>query len=107
MVLFEGYTFEEVAKGVGVSSAVASYVIRTLQQHLHKKQRQSEAELLIARSLCIHEQSLGATHPYMAYSFYNLTDNFSLRKNYEKAEFHYKKALANRNSVSLIYSFSF
>lgn len=39
MVFFEGHTLEEVAKEVGVSSAVASYVIRTLRQHLQESFR--------------------------------------------------------------------
>ena len=37
MVLFEGRTLEEAAKEVGVSSAVASYVIRTLRRYLQEK----------------------------------------------------------------------
>ncbi len=37
MVLFKGHTLEEAAKEVGVSAAVASYVIRTLQRHLREK----------------------------------------------------------------------
>lgn len=37
MVLLEGHTLEEAAQEVGVSSAVASYVIRTLQRHLQEK----------------------------------------------------------------------
>lgn len=39
MVLLEGRTLEEAAQEVGVSAAVASYVIRTLRDHLHKKFR--------------------------------------------------------------------
>ena len=39
MVLLEGHTLEEAAKEVGVSSAVASYVIRTLRQHLDEKNK--------------------------------------------------------------------
>ncbi len=39
MVLFAGHTLEETAREVGVSSAVASYVIRTLRQHLQEKFR--------------------------------------------------------------------
>jgi RNA polymerase sigma factor (sigma-70 family) len=39
MVLLDGHTLEEAAREVGVSSAVASYVIRTLQSHLQEKFR--------------------------------------------------------------------
>jgi RNA polymerase sigma factor (sigma-70 family) len=39
MVLLAGHTLEEAAREVGVSSAVASYVIRTLRQHLQEKFR--------------------------------------------------------------------
>ena len=39
MVLLKGYRLEESAREVGVSSAVASYVIRTLRQHLQEKFR--------------------------------------------------------------------
>lgn len=39
MVLFEGHTLVEAAREVGVSPAVASYVIRTLRQHLLEKFR--------------------------------------------------------------------
>ncbi len=40
-VIFEGQTLEEAAKEAEVSSAVASYVIRTLQRHLQEKFRSS------------------------------------------------------------------
>ncbi len=39
MVLLKGYSLEETAREVGVSSAVASYVIRTLRRHLEEKFR--------------------------------------------------------------------
>lgn len=39
MVLLEGRTLEEAAQEVGVSAAVASYVIRTLRDHLYEKFR--------------------------------------------------------------------
>lgn len=39
MVFFEERTLEEAAREVGVSSAVASYVIRTLRRHLVEKFR--------------------------------------------------------------------
>ena len=43
MVLLEGHTLEEAAKEVGVSSAVASYVIRTLRQHLDEKNKDNSS----------------------------------------------------------------
>ncbi len=39
MVLLDGHTLEKTAREVGVSPAVASYVIRTLQRHLQEKFR--------------------------------------------------------------------
>jgi RNA polymerase sigma factor (sigma-70 family) len=43
MVLLKGYSLEETAREVGVSSAVASYVIRTLRRHLVEKFRPSSS----------------------------------------------------------------
>jgi RNA polymerase sigma factor (sigma-70 family) len=43
MVLLEGHTLEEVAQEVGVSSAVASYVIRSLRRHLREKIKEDHA----------------------------------------------------------------
>jgi RNA polymerase sigma factor (sigma-70 family) len=45
MVLFEEHTLEEAAQEVGVSAAVASYVIRTLQRHLREKSRDDSSSI--------------------------------------------------------------
>jgi len=72
-------------------------VINSLVEIYHAEGRYSEeVESLIARSLKILEQSLGPEHPYMAYGFSNLAENFLLQGDYIQAEIYYKKALAIR-----------
>ena len=68
--------------------------------HVYKEQgKYAEAEALYKRALAIREKALGADHPDVAETLYNLAVVYRPQGKYADAEALYKRALAIREKA--------